>query len=426
MSSDEEQQRLLVDAAKVVREQAFYMKREIDADNLPGVVKHATEMLKEMKSNSMEPRTYNDLYMKITDELRELEEYFMSLQRSGRSIVQIYEMVQNCGNIVPRIYMMICVGGVYISSMEAPAKDILTDLIEMVKGVQHPMRGLFLRNYLAQVTKNRLPDVNTVYIGAGGSVMDAIQFILQNFVESTRLWVRLQNQGSGKDRKQRERERLELRILVGTNLVRLSQLEGLDVETYKAVVLPKVLEEIVSSKDKIAQYYLMDCIIQVFPDESHLNTLDLFLDTCPLLKEKVNVRSILESLMDRLAQYSANNGHSTIQLETSAFKALNDCVSGLIETRANMSLTEVLHLQTSLINFALKCYPSRIDYVSHCLAICGALIDKSDSFAAEIKAGSDADARSSHETCTQVHSYYIRGIFTWDWFVLLVCVYFYV
>lgn len=39
----------------------------------------------------------------------------------------------------------------YLLRTAAAAKDILTDLVEMCRGVQHPMRGLFLRNYLAQV-----------------------------------------------------------------------------------------------------------------------------------------------------------------------------------------------------------------------------------------------------------------------------------
>lgn len=50
-----------------------------------------------------------------------------------------------------------------------------------------------------------------------------------------KLWVRMQHQGHSKHKEKRERERQELRILVGTNLVRLSQLEGVDVETYKKV-----------------------------------------------------------------------------------------------------------------------------------------------------------------------------------------------
>ena len=42
-----------------------------------------------------------------------------------------------------------------------------------------------------------------------------------------KLWVRMQHQGAVRDRDKREAERLDLRILVGMNLVRLSQLEGI-------------------------------------------------------------------------------------------------------------------------------------------------------------------------------------------------------
>ena len=42
-------------------------------------------------------------------------------------------------------------GSCFIRSKEANAKDILKDLVEMCKGVQHPTRGLFLRFYLCQV-----------------------------------------------------------------------------------------------------------------------------------------------------------------------------------------------------------------------------------------------------------------------------------
>lgn len=45
----------------------------------------------------------------------------------------------------------------------------------------------------------------------------------------------MQHQGHSRDREKREAERRELRILVGTNLVRLSQLEGVDLETYQTV-----------------------------------------------------------------------------------------------------------------------------------------------------------------------------------------------
>jgi vacuolar protein sorting-associated protein 35 len=40
---------------------------------------------------------------------------------------------------------MVAVGCLYIRSKEAKAKEILKDLVELCKGVQHPTRGLFLR-----------------------------------------------------------------------------------------------------------------------------------------------------------------------------------------------------------------------------------------------------------------------------------------
>ena len=68
-----------------------------------------------------------------------------------------------------------------------------------------------------------------------GSVKDSIHFILQNFAEMNKLWVRMQHQGHTREKERKEKERLELRILVGTNLVRLSQLESIDSNLYQKV-----------------------------------------------------------------------------------------------------------------------------------------------------------------------------------------------
>ena len=59
-----------------------------------------------------------------------------------------------------------------------------------------------------------------------------MSFVLSNFAEMTKLWVRMQHQGPMREREAREKERLELRILVGTNLMQLSKLEGVDVVVY--------------------------------------------------------------------------------------------------------------------------------------------------------------------------------------------------
>lgn len=112
-------------------------------------------------------------------------------------------------------------------------------------GVQHPLRGLFLRNYLLQCTRNVLPDSPDSDIdNPEGTVRDSIDFVLMNFAEMNKLWVRMQHQGHSRERQHREREREELKILVGTNLVRLSQLESVTLEKYQKLVLPGILEQV--------------------------------------------------------------------------------------------------------------------------------------------------------------------------------------
>ena len=62
-------------------------------------------------------------------------------------------------------YLLCTVGSCFIRSKEAHAKDILKDLVEMCKGVQHPTRGLFLRSYLCQVRcAMRSPSLNPLAV----------------------------------------------------------------------------------------------------------------------------------------------------------------------------------------------------------------------------------------------------------------------
>ncbi|CAG8624698.1 3849_t:CDS:2, partial [Cetraspora pellucida] len=125
-----------------------------------------------------------------------------------------------------------------------------------------------------------------------------------------KLWVRLQHQGHSRDREKREMERKELRILVGTNLVRLSQLDGVDLELYQKKVLPAILEQVINCKDVIAQEYLMEVIIQVFHDDFHLRTLGPYLSATAQLHQKVNIKQIVIALIDRLAAYAAREADS--------------------------------------------------------------------------------------------------------------------
>merc|ERR1719171_3180451 len=96
--------------------------------------------------------------------------FFNDKGRHGRKMLDLYESVQHAGNILPRLYLLATGAASYIKSKEAPAKEILKDVNELCKGVQHPIRGLFLRYYLSQMVKDKLPDTGSEYEGEGGDI----------------------------------------------------------------------------------------------------------------------------------------------------------------------------------------------------------------------------------------------------------------
>ncbi|KAK8710846.1 hypothetical protein V6N13_146155 [Hibiscus sabdariffa] len=367
----EDEEKWLAAGIAGLQQNAFYMHRALDSNNLRDALKYSAQMLSELRTSKLSPHKYYALYMRAFDELRKLEMFFKEETRRGCSVVDLYELVQHAGNILPRLYLLCTVGSVYIKSKEAPAKDVLKDLVEMCRGIQHPVRGLFLRSYLAQVSRDKLPDIGSEYEGDADTAVDAVEFVLQNFTEMNKLWVRMQHQGPAREKEKREKERSELRDLVGKNLHVLSQIEGIDLDMYKDSVLPRVIEQVVNCKDEIAQYYLMDCIIQVFPDEYHLQTLDVLLGAFPQLQPTVDIKTVLSRLMERLSNYAASSADVLPEfLQVEAFAKLNNAIGKVIEAQPDMPILGVITLYSSLLTFTLHVHPDRLDYADQVLGAC--------------------------------------------------------
>ena len=328
----EDQARLLEDALVMVRQQTHLMRKCLETPGkLMDALKcrfasiclhlqmsreetklifstHSSTLVSELRTSTLGPKQYYELYMAVFDALRHLS-VFLRESHPVNHLADLYELVQYAGNIVPRLYLMITVGTVYMGIEDAPVKEIMKDMMEMSRGVQHPIRGLFLRYYLSGQARDSLPTGRGD--GPEGNLQDSISFILTNFVEMNKLWVRLQHQGHSREREQRTKERQELQLLVGSNLVRLSQL--VDMETYKTVILQPLLEQVVQCRDVLAQEYLLEVITQVFPDEFHLNTLDQLLSAIARLNPHVNIKAIVIGLMDSLSAYAAREGEAEAQ-----------------------------------------------------------------------------------------------------------------
>ncbi|KAJ4841340.1 Vacuolar protein sorting-associated protein 35A [Turnera subulata] len=351
-----------------LQQNAFYMNRAMDSNNLRDALKFSAQMLSELRTSKLSPQKYYALYMRAFDELKRLELFFKEEAQRGCSFIDLYELVQHAGNILPRLYLLCTVGSVYIESKEAPAKDVLKDLVEMCRGIQHPLRGLFLRSYLSQVSKDKLPDIGSNY---EGSYTDCESFILLADPE-LRLAIGLSGlQGPAREKEKREKERNALRDLVGKNLHALSQIEGVDLDMYKETVLPRVLEQVVNCKDDLAQFYLMDCIIQVFPDEYHLQTLEVLLSACPQLQPSVDIKTVLSRLMERLSNYAASSTEVLPEfLQVEAFAKLNNAIGKVIEAQVDMPIFGAVTLYSSLLTFTLHVHPDRLDYADQVLGAC--------------------------------------------------------
>mmetsp|Transcript_118293 Transcript_118293/g.341957 ORF Transcript_118293/g.341957 Transcript_118293/m.341957 type:complete len:1440 (+) Transcript_118293:219-4538(+) len=458
-----QQNRLLTDATRKVQEHAYYMKQAMERHDLPTVLDRASQMVGELgehahshhhhhvhppapgatgSTTALSPKNYYELHLRALEELPTLEDYLLGVAQGNHAppspgmmtpgpnmyqqqqppqmaeekisytMKELYDCVQYCPNVLSRLYLQICAASALIRSGEVGARWVLKDMIQAVKCVQNPVRGLFLRHYLLQAFRDKLPNesippTDVVPYGTAtpvssdndgtpapsivadvnstekGTVKDSYEFVLANFVEMNKLWVRIQHlPGDGRSkeiRRRREKDRNELRILVGTNLVRLSALDSVTSQIYGQVILPTVLDHIIISGDPLAQAYLIDCIVQVFPDEYHIETMPILLAACPKLRDKVNIRTILNALMERLANYLADeelldekdSNQVKRQMAQDSFKMMDECVQSVYNARGpKLQAREVIRLQTALLSFSMKCYRGNLEQITLCLDNC--------------------------------------------------------
>lgn len=118
------QEKLLADALQNVRQHAFAMKRVLDQQSIMEGLKHAANMLGELRTSLLSPKNYYELRMKnnnkcfrrkfvfifldvvVVEELHHLELYLTDEFEHGRGSHDLYEVVQYAGNIVPRLYVV--------------------------------------------------------------------------------------------------------------------------------------------------------------------------------------------------------------------------------------------------------------------------------------------------------------------------------
>ncbi|KAK2196729.1 bifunctional Vacuolar protein sorting-associated protein 35/Vacuolar protein sorting-associated protein 35 [Babesia duncani] len=356
-----DQGKLLDEALFFVKEQAYYMRKAADEGDLSEALKFGNNVVSELRASNLSPTHYYELYMKVFNELQYLADFMGSETNKGHKIEELYQTVQQSCFILPRLYLLVMTGAHYIKIKRSAAKEILNDIIELCKGVQHPMRGLFLRYYLVQICKDKLPDLDS---NDTNGIHDAFEFLMTNFKESLRLWIRLNSSCTNiLDQRKKDKERLELGLLVGANLVRIAQLEGLELDFYKTTALPQILEQVKNLSDHIAQKYILDCVIQAFSDEFHLNTLSEILQVSVSCIKNTNGIGVVSNMMSRLATFITANPES-IPVGVDVFEIFHSHFSPIeIGGEHGIGIRGFLELQASFLEFTATLYPAINEYV---------------------------------------------------------------
>ena len=382
-----DQEKILDEALLIVKSQGYQMKVAIENNKLRNSLKFAKAMLDTLKSTTLSPSKYYQLFLSIFDEMQYIFNYFREEARRGRRMKDLYDTVQQCENIIPRLFLLICVASAYIETGQTNATDIIFDLFNLIKGVQNPLRGLFCRYFFLKMIKDRLPDIGNEYEKPGASPDDTVKFILNNLEEMNGLWIRITKNNSiiggeeDVDIVSSLKEREQLKILIGENITRLSSLNCVNVELYQKKVLPKIIEILLESKDSLSQQYLLECVVHAFPDEHNIACMNMLLDTCSKLQSNVDVKSIFISLMQKLAKYVENSKDekNIIDSTQKIFSIVKGNINKIMnESNTNMDVNKLIELQVAFLNFTIKCCPEkeRLDSVNNILIDCVNLLSK--------------------------------------------------
>ena len=87
--------KLLADVLGTIKVQTVQLKRCLEGDQIMEALKAASSMLAELRTSSLGPKQYYELYMSVFDSLRHLSNYLYEAHTEGKHhLADLYELVQ--------------------------------------------------------------------------------------------------------------------------------------------------------------------------------------------------------------------------------------------------------------------------------------------------------------------------------------------
>ena len=173
---NQDEKEVFENMSKHIKMTSIKMKNAIDRNDMRQVLKFSVDIISTLKTDFKTVSYYNQLFLKVYEELLPLKSYFLEEIKRGRRIKEFFEAVQQCITVLPRLYLMIIVGNIYIEESPNEKKDVLDEIMKMANGVQHPLRGFYTRYFILKVLKNNFSDIESILI---------------NLKEMNKLWIRI-------------------------------------------------------------------------------------------------------------------------------------------------------------------------------------------------------------------------------------------
>lgn len=184
----------------------------------------------------------------------------------------------------------------------------------MIKGVQHPLRGIFLRYYLFQCFRDRQFTLESeaqseAYLSA----------LMRNVKDASTLWIRLRFQGQSTSEAERQRDWNVVKPFVLVHTVHLCELDVADNDIHRHFVLP-FLEFLKTSpgckKLPETQEVLLETLVEHLTPQRLILAVSEILACTTSLEKAVNIRGALSTLMNRVADFIENERKARMSLRT--------------------------------------------------------------------------------------------------------------
>lgn len=119
--------------------------------------------------------------------------------------------------------------------------------------------------------------------------------------------------------------------------------------------------QVVACQDVIAQQYLMECLIQTFPDEFHLRTLSTLMGAIPSLQPGIRLHAVIGGLLTRLGEFAAKGSeHLQLFREVDAAVQLERACKDIIEGPMGTSMpgADLVKLHMAQLRFTASMAPT--------------------------------------------------------------------